>query len=243
MKRLSYLMVALAAYSVFTLTFLYLIAFLADVPAIPRSIDRPTQASSTVLATAIDVALIAVFGVQHSVMARKGFKAAWTRIVPEPIERSAYLIFTCLALILLFALWQPLPSIVWEVKGAAARPMLWTIFAMGWLVVFLSTYLINHFEMFGLTQAWAHWRSIEPAPPQFRQPLFYRLVRHPLYSGFLLAFWATPTMSWGHLLFAAAMSVYILIAIEFEERDLVASFGAEYQTYRLKVGKVIPGIR
>lgn len=243
MRRFAFLAFALTAYGIFTLTFLYLIAFLADVPLLSRSIDHPASTMSTTAAVLVDLALVAIFGLQHSGMARRGFKAVWTRFMPQPIERSGYLIFTCLALALLFVLWQPLPAIVWDVRGKTAAATLWAIFAAGWLVVFVSTYLIDHFEMFGLKQAWGHWRSVPTAGPRFRQPLFYRLVRHPLYSGFMLAFWATPTMSYGHMLFAVSMSAYILIAIEFEERDLMSSFGEDYEMYRKKVGKIVPRIR
>jgi protein-S-isoprenylcysteine O-methyltransferase Ste14 len=243
MKRMSFMMFGLAAYILFLLTFLYLVAFVAGWPAIPRSIDHPQSAASTGVALIADLALVAIFGLQHSVMARTGFKAAWTRIVPEPIERSSFMIFACLALILLFAAWQPLPVMLWDLRGTAAEPLLWVLFAAGWLIVLLSTFLISHFELFGLTQVWNHWRSAPPVAPTFRQPFFYKLVRHPLYSGFMLAFWATPSMSYGHLLFAAAMSAYMLIAIQFEERDLLRLFGTDYEGYRKRVGKLTPRLR
>jgi protein-S-isoprenylcysteine O-methyltransferase Ste14 len=243
MKRLGFMSFGLAAYIIFLLTFLYLVGFIASVPQLPRSIDRPPGAAPTGVAVLIDLGLIAIFGVQHSVMARSGFKAAWTRIVPEPIERSSYMIFACLALILLFTFWQPLPGMLWDLRGSVAEPALWVLFAAGWAIVLLSTFLISHFELFGLTQVWNHWRNAPPAAPRFHQPLFYKLVRHPLYSGFMIAFWATPVMSYGHLLFAAAMSSYMLIAIQFEERDLVRLFGRDYEDYRQRVGKIIPGVR
>lgn len=243
MKRLGFVLFAGMAYALFTLVFLYLIAFLAAVPALPRSVDHPGSNLPLPFAILADLALVALFGLQHSVMARQGFKAIWTRLVPPPIERSCYMIFACLALVLLFAFWQPIPGRLWDVRGGPGYPILWALFGAGWLVAFLSTYLIDHFELFGLSQAWRAWRTMPPLGPEFRQPLFYRLVRHPLYSGFLIAFWATPVMSYGHLLFACAMTGYILIAIVFEERDLVAMFGSDYEAYRRKVGKLIPGIR
>lgn len=243
MKRLILLPFALAAYGISLLTFLYLIAFLVDLPGVPRAIGHPASTMSGAAAVLLDLALVAVFGLQHSLMARRTFKLAWTRIVPQPIERSAYLVFACLALILLFAFWQPLPALVWDLRGSLAEPVLWTIFAAGWFVALLSTFLISHLELFGLAQVWSHLRALPPAAARFRQPLFYRLVRHPLYSGFIIAFWATPAMSWSHLLLATAMSGYMLVAIEFEERDLVAFFGAEYESYRGKVGKLLPRLR
>jgi protein-S-isoprenylcysteine O-methyltransferase Ste14 len=243
MKRVGFLLFGLLAYAIFLFTFLYLMAFVAGLPQVPRSIDYPVSAMPVPAAVLVNLALLALFGVQHSVMARQSFKAVWTRLVPKPIERSFYLIFTCLALILIFLFWQPLPAMLWEVRGGIGEPLLWTICAIGWVIVFLSTFLISHFELFGLKQVWSHWRATPAVAPQFRQPFFYRLVRHPLYSGFLITFWATPTMSYGHLLFAAAMTGYILIAIEFEERDLVALFGRDYETYRKKVGKLTPRLR
>lgn len=243
MKRLAFLVFGWVAYGIFLLTFLYLIGFVADLSVLPRAIDHPVPTMPLVAAILADLALIAVFGLQHSLMARKSFKAVWTRVVPKPIERSSYMIFTCLALILLFAFWQSLPAMVWDLRGSVGEPVLWTVFAAGWLVAFVSTCLIDHFELFGLAQVWEHWRGTPPVAPRFRQPLLYRLVRHPLYSGFVLAFWATPAMSFGHLLFAAAMTGYILVAIEFEERDLVSQFGAEYESYRKTVGKLTPRLR
>jgi protein-S-isoprenylcysteine O-methyltransferase Ste14 len=240
MKRLSFALFGLAAYVIFLATFLYLVAFIAGAPLIPRSIDGPQSAVPTGFAVLIDLGVVAIFGLQHSGMARTAFKEFWTRFMPEPIERSGYMIFACLALILLFSLWQPLPMMLWDVRGTMAMPLLWAVFAAGWSIALLSTFLISHFELFGLKQIWSHWRGLPAGAPRFYQPFFYKLVRHPLYSGFIIAFWATPAMSYGHLLFAAAMSTYMLIAIEFEERDLVRLFGADYETYRMKVGKLAP---
>jgi protein-S-isoprenylcysteine O-methyltransferase Ste14 len=243
MKRLGFMLFGLAAYIIFLLTFLYLVGFVAGAPQLPRSIDHPEGAAPIGVALLIDLGLIAIFGLQHSIMARSGFKAAWTRIVPEPVERSSYMIFACLALILLFAFWQPLPAVLWDLRDTLAQPILWALFAAGWSIVLLSSFLISHFELFGLTQVWNHWRSAPPLAPRFHQPFFYKLVRHPLYSGFMIAFWAIPAMSYGHLLFAAAMSAYMLIAIQFEERDLVRLFGSDYENYRERVGKLVPRVR
>jgi methanethiol S-methyltransferase len=176
-------------------------------------------------------------------MARQGFKRAWTRIVPEPIERSTYMVFACLALVLMFALWQPMPATLWDLRGGPAGMLLWAVFGIGWLIVLLSTFLLNHFELFGLQQVWNALRNRAASAPQLRQPLFYKLVRHPLYSGFFIAFWATPHMTTGHLLLAVGMSIYMLIAIGYEERDLIGLFGAEYESYRGRVGKLVPRFR
>lgn len=232
---------AVAAYAVFFATFLYLIGFLANLPFLPRSVD---SGPATPLGTAliVDLALIALFGVQHSVMARQGFKRAWTRLVPEPIERSTYVLFASAALIVLFAFWRPIDATIWEITNPLGATLLWALFAAGWLIVLSSTFLLNHFELFGLQQAWFSLRQRAAAAPQFRTPLYYRFVRHPLYSGFFLAFWASPAMSAGHFLLAAGMSAYMLIAIQLEERDLVGLFGRDYETYRTKVGMLAPGI-
>lgn len=240
MTRALFLLFALAAYLLFFATFLYLIGFVADLPELPRTVDRGRGAAPFEVAAVVDVGLIALFGVQHSVMARAGFKRRWTRIVPEPIERSAYVLAASLALILLFALWLPIPALVWRIDGALASSILVLLGAMGWIVVLVSTFLISHLELFGLAQPWRHARGRAPVPPGFRTPLLYRWVRHPLYSGFLLAFWSTPDMTAGHLLLAVGMTAYILVAIRHEERDLVALFGPRYQRYQREVGKLAP---
>lgn len=241
MTRMLYLLFGILAYIIFFGTFLYLIAFLGNLPWAPRTIDDGPQASLAA-ALVIDSALIALFGLQHSVMARHGFKRAWTRLVPEPVERSAYVLIASLVLILLFAFWRPIPAAVWRVEHAFGEAVFWAIFALGWLTVLVTTFLLSHFELFGLKQVWLNLKSAAAAPPQFRQPFLYRIVRHPLYSGFFLAFWATPAMSQGHLLFAAGMSIYMLIAIRYEERDLVDLFGDEYEGYRRQVGMLAPGV-
>ena len=239
MTRAASLLFSLVAYAIFFATFLYLIAFVGDIPIAGQTVDRGPDAP---LATAvlIDVALIALFGVQHSVMARQSFKRAWTRTVPEHLERSVYVLAASAALIVMFLVWRPIPNIVWDVTGTALELPLWVLFATGWLIVLLSTFLINHFELFGLQQAWFNMRSRQAAAPQLRHPFFYRWVAHPLYAGFFLAFWATPKMTLGHLLFAAGMSVYILIAIRYEERDLRGLFGKDYEDYRASVGMLTP---
>ncbi len=242
MARAFYLLFGVAAYAVFFATFLYLIAFVGNCPAIPYAVDRGPEAALPV-AIAIDLALIALFGVQHSVMARAPFKAKWTRIVPAPVERSMYVLLASLCLIALFVFWRPIPGIVWSVSNPIAAYALWGLFGLGWLVVLISTFLINHFELFGLRQVWSHAGGHEIPTPKFRTPFFYRFVRHPIYAGFVLAFWATPVMTWGHLLLAAGMTIYILIAIVHEERDLVGMFGKDYEEYRGRAGKLVPRLR
>ncbi len=239
--RALFLGFALVAYSIFLATFLYLVGFVGNLAYLPLTVDRgPSAPLTTALIT--DIALIALFGIQHSVMARQGFKQAWTRTVPKPIERSVYVLFASAALIILFSFWRPIDGVVWNVANPFGQIILWALFAAGWGIVLLSTFLINHFELFGLQQAWLHLRGREAAAPVFRQPLLYKWVRHPLYLGFFLAFWATPHMSTGHLLLAAGMSVYMLIAIHYEERDLVGYFGRDYEDYRGRVGMLVPKV-
>jgi protein-S-isoprenylcysteine O-methyltransferase Ste14 len=249
MARATYLLYGLVAYAIFFTTFLYLVAFVGALPGAPVTVDwrgsplTVDPGPGLPVAIAIDLALIALFGIQHSVMARPGFKAGWSRIVPGPIERSTYVLAASLVLILMFLLWRPIPETIWRVDNALGSAVLWALFALGWLTVLISTFLISHFELFGLSQVWGHARGTRPAPPVFRQPFFYRHVRHPIYSGFLLAFWATPHMTAGHLLLAAGITVYILIAIRYEERDLVGLFGEDYEAYRERVGMLTPRFR
>jgi len=242
MTRGLYLLIGVACYFLFFGTFLYLLAFVGDFPFVPHTVN---SGPDTPLGTAIfiDLALIALFGAQHSIMARPRFKAAWTRIVPPALERTVYVLAASLALLLLIHLWRPIPGWIWATDLPALQYLLWGLFAIGWLIVLVSTFLINHFELFGLAQVWSHARGAEPAAPRFRTPLFYRAVRHPIYTGFILAFWATPAMSVGHLVLAMGMTVYILIGIVHEERDLVGVFGDTYVDYRKRVGMLVPGLR
>ena len=239
MLRSLIMLFALIAYATFFATFLYLIAFVGNIPVVPRTVDAG-PAAPMATAVAINIALIALFGVQHSVMARQGFKRVWTRIVPEPAERSVYVLMASLALIVLMAFWRPISGEVWSVTSPVGAGILWALFAAGWGIVLISTFLLNHFELFGLQQAWLHLRGQKAEPPELRQPLFYKWVAHPLYSGFFLAFWATPRMSYGHLLLAVGVSVYMLIAIRYEERDLIGVYGDGYTSYRKGVGMIFP---
>jgi protein-S-isoprenylcysteine O-methyltransferase Ste14 len=242
MSRAAALIFAILAYAIFFATFLYLIAFVGDLSIAPRTVDVGPD-SPLAVAVAIDVALIALFGLQHSVMARQGFKRWWTRLVPWAVERSVYVLTASLALIILMSLWRPIDTIVWNVGDPLVSDLIWVVFWLGWGMVLLSTFLINHFELFGLQQAWFHARGREASPPEFRQPLFYRWIRHPLYLGFFMAFWAAPEMTAGHLLLAGGMSVFMLIAIQYEEKDLVALFGRDYEDYRQRAGMLLPRFR
>ena len=244
---------AVGSYLLFFASFLYLVGFtgnlfdeavaltgIAGLAALP-SIDAGPAAPLGV-AIIINLALIALFGIQHSVMARPGFKSWLTRFWPAPIERSLYVLATVAVLVMIYVFWRPITPMVWSVEADWLRMLLWGLFFAGWAILFIATCLLNHFELFGLHQAWAGFRGTAVPETQFRTPLFYKLVRHPIYTGILLAFWATPDMSQGHLLFAIGMTVYVVIGVRYEERDLIAHLGDQYVEYRKKVGAVIPGI-
>lgn len=233
----------LLVYLFFLATFVYAIGFVGNLPLLPKTIDSGA-AAPLLEALTVDLALLALFAVQHSVMARRGFKRWWTRLVPEPVERSTYVLAASAALALLLWQWRPIAEpVLWSVSDPVGRTALHGVFWLGWGVLLISTCLINHFELFGLRQVWAHLRGQALPAPVFHTPLFYRHVRHPIYLGFVLAFWATPQMSAGHLLFAAACTGYILVGIWFEERDLVAQFGQRYHVYREQVGMLLPRFR
>jgi protein-S-isoprenylcysteine O-methyltransferase Ste14 len=239
MSRFLAVLYGAMAYAIFLATFLYAIAFVGDF-LVPRAINYPASGAPQGEAITIDLALLGVFAVQHSLMARPAFKRWWTQFVPKAIERSTYVVFASLSLILLFWQWRPLPQVLWSVTSPSAVTAFWVLYFGGFALVLVSTFLISHFDLFGLKQVWAYGRD-QPAPPaQFVTPLFYRVVRHPLYLGFIIAFWAAPVMTVGHLLFAAATTAYILIAIQLEEHDLVGVFGDAYRAYRRRVSMLFP---
>jgi len=255
MKRLSIVFFGVVVYAVFFATFLYLVAFVGNLQAtplaaslpllaalVPRSVDFGGPSAPVALAVVVDLALILAFGMQHSVMARSGFKAWLKKSVPASVERSVYVLCASLVLMLLFWQWRPIPTVLWQAQSTVGQAIAWSVFALGFGIVLLSTFLIDHFELFGLKQVLRQWLGSAEPQPGFVTPLLYRLVRHPLYLGFILAFWAGPSMTVGHLLFAATMTAYVLVAIRLEERDLVRSLGESYEEYRRRVPMLVPGM-
>lgn len=229
------------AYLTFLGTFLYAIGFIVQF-AVPKTIDVGGLTSSWPAAVTIDMLLMSLFAVQHSGMARRGFKAVFSRFTPPAVERSSYVLAASLCLLLLFWQWRPIPAVVWHIDNPLLAAIAVTGGVLGWLIVLYSTFLISHFELFGLTQVVSHFFGRIVAPIQFKTPGLYRLVRHPIYLGFIIAFWSAPTMTIGHLLFASVTTTYIFVGIWLEERDLVALFGDEYRRYRERVAMLLPGL-
>lgn len=237
-KRTLFLIYGSLCYGFFFVTFLYAVGFVSNF-IVPKSMDTGATTSLT-YAIAIDLLLLGVFAIQHSVMARPIFKKVWTKVIPEPIERSTYVLFASSALMLLFWQWQPIDLVLWDLSDTVWSNLLWVLCGTGWLLVFLSTFAIDHFDLFGLRQVYLHFQEKEDKSLQFRTPGFYKYVRHPIYLGFIIAFWATPIMTVAHFIFAFGTSAYILVGIFLEERDLVSIYGDRYQEYQQEVPMLIP---
>jgi methanethiol S-methyltransferase len=241
MARFGILAYGAFSYLVFFAVFLYAIGFIGGFGT-PTTLDGvPDRPLSEALL--IDLGLLAAFAIQHSVMARPAFKRWWTRIVPESAERSTYVLFSSLALVALFVHWEPIGGVVWQASEGVVRTAVFGVYAFGWLLLLYTTFLIDHFDLFGLAQVWRNFRGSQYQPPRFHTPSLYRVVRHPLYIGWLVIFWAAPTMTVAHFVFAGMTTAYILIAIQLEERDLVNAFGPDYVSYRKNTPMIIPRLR
>lgn len=239
--RTLYVLYGLAAYLLFFAAILYGIGFVGNL-WVPKGIDAGAP-TPLVAAIVVNIALLLLFAVQHNVMARRWFKDWWTRFVPRPIERSTFVAVSSLLLMLLYWQWRPMPTVVWHVDNAVGRVVLWALYFLGWAIVFYSSFVIDHFDLFGLRQVWLHFWGQAPGPASFSERSIYRWVRHPLMLGFILAFWSAPTMSQGRLLFAVVTTVWILVAIRIEERDLLATLGEPYGAYRRRTAMLVPLFR
>ncbi len=228
----------LICYILFLFAFLYAIGFVGNI-VVPKSIDSGSRAP-LVEALIVNTLLLSLFAIQHSVMARQWFKRAWTKIVPEPVERSTYVMLASLVLLLLFWQWRPMPEVIWDVQNQIGRMVLQALFWIGWAQVFISTVLVDHFALFGMKQVYRYFKGEPETATPFKTPALYKFVRHPLYLGFIIAFWSTPRMTLGHLFFAAVCTAYILVAIQFEERDLTSFYGDTYRLYRKQVSMILP---
>ena len=238
MKRIAFFVYGVVCYFAFLVSFIYAIGFIGNI-AVPKSIDQGYQ-GGTVAVIIVNILLLSLFAVQHSVMARQEFKRWWTKIVPKPIERSTYVLFSSVTLIVLFYFWRPMPAIIWNFSSTILASISTVLYFLGWFVVLTGSYLINHFNLFGLQQVYRNLKKQEQQNPGFVTPLYYKFVRHPLMLGFIIAFWITPLMTVGHLLFAIATTGYILIAIQLEEKDLVTYHGEAYRRYQSEVSQIIP---
>ena len=236
-SRVAGFIYGVVCYGISMAMFVYAMAFLANI-GVAKSLDS-VASTPFIHALAVDIGLLLLFAVQHSVMARQGFKRMWTRIVPAPVERSTYLLFSSAALLFLFLKWEPMGGVIWNIESAAGQYAMYGLYVVGWLIVLAATFLINHFDLFGLRQVWVNLRGQKYTGLFFRTPGFYRFVRHPLYVGWLLVFWSAPRMTAAHLVFAAVTTLYILVAIQFEERDLMR-IHPEYAVYRTQVPMLIP---
>lgn len=238
MKKFIFLLYGIVAYIIFFGTFCYAVGFVSTL-LVPKHIDSE-PISPLSYAFLVNAGLLSLFALQHSIMARPAFKKWWTKFVPPPIERSTYVLFASLCLLLLFWYWQPLGGVIWEVQSQTARVIIQSICLLGFGIVLICTFLINHFDLFGLRQVWLYFIGKPYAHLEFRTPVFYKYVRHPLYLGFLIAFWAAPTMTAAHLFFAVMTTAYILVAIQLEENDLIKQFGSKYREYRQSAPMLIP---
>ena len=239
MGRILALVYGVVSYLIFFVTFLYAIGFVGNL-LVPKSIDTGPSAATLTRGLLANVILLSIFAIQHSVMARPAFKRIWTKIVPTAIERSTYVLLSSLALVLLFWQWRSMTDVVWDVQNTVGSYALLALFFLGWGMVLVSTYLINHFDLFGLRQVYLYSKSKEYTPVGFKEIFLYKVVRHPIMLGFIIAFWATPKMTTGHLLFAAVTTIYILVAIQVEERDSAAAHGSDYDAYRSRVSMIVP---
>jgi protein-S-isoprenylcysteine O-methyltransferase Ste14 len=238
MARIAAVIYGFVAYALFFVTFLYAVGFVGNL-VVPRSIDAPAGAFSPV-ALVIDALLLGLFAIQHSGMARQGFKRVWTKMIPPPVERSTYVLIASLCLDLMYWQWRPMNEAIWSVHNSIGAGVLQALFFLGWLIVLASTFMVSHFDLFGLRQVTLFMKGKQYTPVGFKSPMLYKFVRHPIYLGFLIAFWATPSMTLGHLVFSLATTGYILLAIQLEEKDLTATFGTAYEQYREQTSMLVP---
>lgn len=238
MKRIFFFLYGIVSYIIFLVVFLYAVGFIGNF-VVPKSIDSGFQGGAENILI-VNILLLALFAIQHSVMARQGFKKWWTKFISPKIERSTYVLLSSIVLILLFYYWRPMPDVMWNTGNSVLTPVLWILYFLGWFIVLSGTFLINHFNLFGLQQVYFALKKQELQHPRFVTPFYYKFVRHPLMLGFIIAFWATPVMTAGHLLFAIATTGYVLIAIQLEEQDLVRFHGEEYKRYQREVSQIIP---